>query len=175
MLHDKAYCCAMHTTTEAMVKLLGLTDGKRGRFFVMKRAASNVICTGFFKGHIALNDVHDVETIKQILNETFWNHASSAFSSKPTDGQNQAFRPARTSAIGLSTDEAGTSLSRPDNYFDSCAFIRTETRLISARPANLGLSKPITLPISCGPTAPTAAIASTTAAMTSASPSCCGI
>ena len=138
----------------------------------MKRAAGDVICTGFFKGYIALNDVHDVETIKQILNETFWNHASSAFSSKPTDGQNQALR---TASIELSTDKAGISLPRPDNYLDSCAFIRAETRPISATPANLGLSKPITLPISCGPAAPTAAIASTTAAMTSASPSCCGI
>jgi hypothetical protein len=50
----------------------------------VKRTAGDEIRTGFFERHIALDHVHDIETIKQILNEIFWNHASTALSSRST-------------------------------------------------------------------------------------------
>ena len=76
MLHDEADSGAMRATTETVIKLLALADGKGRGFFVVKRAAGNKISAGFFERHIALDDIHDVEAIEQILNETFWNHCS---------------------------------------------------------------------------------------------------
>jgi len=77
LLHDKANRRAMHPAAKAMIKLLGLTDGKGRGFFVMERATGDIIRTRFFKGHIALNQIHNIQTIQQILNETFWNQACS--------------------------------------------------------------------------------------------------
>jgi len=57
-----------------------LANSKRRGFFVVKRTASNKISTGFFQRHIALYNVYDIQTIKQVLNEIFWNQASTAFS-----------------------------------------------------------------------------------------------
>src|SRR3990167_935221 len=152
VFHDEADRRAMCAATKAMVELLGLADGKGGGFFVVKRTAGDKICPGFFQRDIALNHVHDVEAVKQILNKTFWNQA-------------RTFHRCRQSAGGM--------VNRV--YLLSCAFINAETLPMSARPASLGLSRPITLPMSCGPDAPVAAIASATAEAISASPSCCGM
>jgi hypothetical protein len=50
----------------------------------VERTAGDEIRTGFFERHIPLDHVHDIETIKQILNEIFWNHASTTLSSRST-------------------------------------------------------------------------------------------
>ena len=42
----------------------------------MEGTAGDEVGTGFFERHIALDHVHDVEAIEQILNETFWNHSA---------------------------------------------------------------------------------------------------
>ena len=70
----------MRATTEAMVKLLGLANGKRGGFFVVERTTGYVVGARLFERYVTLDHVHDIETIKQILNEAFWNHASTALS-----------------------------------------------------------------------------------------------
>jgi hypothetical protein len=44
----------------------------------VERAAGDVICASLFERHITLDHIHDIETVKQILNEVFWNHASTA-------------------------------------------------------------------------------------------------
>ena len=77
MFHHKTNSRAMRAATETMVKLLGLTDRKGGGFFVVEWAAGGEIRTGLFERHIALDHVYNIETIKQILNEIFWNHAST--------------------------------------------------------------------------------------------------
>src|SRR5581483_6865373 len=58
--------------------------------------------------------------------------------------------------------------------YPSFALIRPDSLPISVRPATLGLSQPITLPMSLMPAAPVSAIACPISAATSASPSCCG-
>lgn len=50
----------------------------------MERTAGNEVRAGFLERHIALDHVHDIETIKQVLNEIFWYHASTALSSSST-------------------------------------------------------------------------------------------
>ncbi|CAH1906414.1 conserved hypothetical protein [Candidatus Nitrotoga sp. HW29] len=77
MLHDKPYSRAMRATAKAVIKLLTLTDGKRRGFFVVKRAAGNIITTCFFKWNVTLDYIHNVETVEQIMNEASWNHPSS--------------------------------------------------------------------------------------------------
>jgi hypothetical protein len=41
----------------------------------MERTAGDVVCAGFLQRNIALDDIDNVETVEQILNETFWNHS----------------------------------------------------------------------------------------------------
>ncbi len=55
VLHDKADGIAVGTTTETVVELLLLADGKGGAFFVMKRAASLVVLTGFLQPHTGVD------------------------------------------------------------------------------------------------------------------------
>jgi len=78
MLHDKTDGGAMNAAAETMIELLGLTDRKRRRFFVMEGATGHKIRACFFQRHIPLNHIHDVETVEQILNEAFWNQVNSA-------------------------------------------------------------------------------------------------
>jgi ArsR family metal-binding transcriptional regulator len=77
----------MHTATKAMIKLLGLANRKRRGFFVVKGTAGRIICTGFFERHISLDDIHDVETIKQILNKALRDHANTAFALRPANAE----------------------------------------------------------------------------------------
>ena len=55
-----------------------------------------------------------------------------------------------------------SSASTLTDYFANAAFTIADTAVISARPASLGFNTPITLPMSCGPTAPVAATAALT-------------
>ena len=78
MFHDKADGRAMRAAAEAVIELFGLADGERRGFFSVERTAGDVIGTGLFERQVALDDIHDVEAIEQILNETFWNHSALA-------------------------------------------------------------------------------------------------
>ena len=57
---------------------------------------------------------------------------------------------------------------------ESASLTLAETRLPSARPPTLGISTPMTLPMSAGVAAPDSAIASATSASSSSSPSSAG-
>ena len=63
----------MRAATKTMIKLLGGAYGKARRFFIMKRATRRVISTSFFKRHTFVDDIDDIDTVEQILNETIWN------------------------------------------------------------------------------------------------------
>ena len=79
VFHDEADRRAMCATTEAMIELLGLADRKRGGFFVVEWTAGDKIRAGLLERHVALDHIHDIETIEQVLNETFWNQVSTLF------------------------------------------------------------------------------------------------
>ena len=66
----------MRAATEAVIKLLGRTHRERRRFFGMKRAAGAVIGARFAQGHVALDDIDDVDTSKQFLDKTFGDHGA---------------------------------------------------------------------------------------------------
>ena len=76
VFHDKADGRAMRAAAEAVIELLGLADGERRGFFGVERTAGDVVGTGLLERQVALDHVHDVEAIEQILNETFWNHSA---------------------------------------------------------------------------------------------------
>jgi hypothetical protein len=61
-----------------VIELFGLADREGRGFFVMERTAGDEVGTGFFERQVALDHVHDVEAIEQILNEAFWNHSALA-------------------------------------------------------------------------------------------------
>src|SRR3989338_10296820 len=82
MLHDKANGRAMCAAAEAMIKLLGLTDGKGRGFFVVERAAGDVVGASLLERHMALDHVHDIDAVQQVLDKTFRNHARTALTSR---------------------------------------------------------------------------------------------
>ncbi len=75
VLHDKADGIAVGATTETVVELLLLADGKRGAFFVMKRAASLVVLTGFFQPHSRVDQLDYVCAYEQIVDKGLWDPA----------------------------------------------------------------------------------------------------
>ncbi len=69
ILHDKADGVAVGATAETVIELLLLADGKRGAFFVMKRAASLVVLTGFFQPHSRVDQLDYVCACEQIVDK----------------------------------------------------------------------------------------------------------
>ena len=78
-------------------------------------------------------------------------------------------------ALAISAAALAAPATAEERKVLSLAFTKAETLPISARPANCGLSKAITLPISCGDWAPLPAMALLTAVAISASVIGCGI
>ena len=52
----------------------------RSSMSAMTLAAGYEIGAGLFERHITFYHIHNIEAVKQILNEVFWNHAITAFS-----------------------------------------------------------------------------------------------
>ena len=50
----------MRTTTETMIKLLFIADGKRRCFFMVKRAAGLIIAAGFFQFDSGIDQINDI-------------------------------------------------------------------------------------------------------------------
>ena len=63
----------MRAAAKTMVKLLGGANGKARQFFIMKRATRRIIGTCFFKRHTFVDNINNINTVKQILNEAIWN------------------------------------------------------------------------------------------------------
>ncbi len=75
VLHHKADGIAVGTAAETVIELLLLTDGKRGAFFVMKRAASLVVLTGFLQSHTGVDQLDNVCAYQQIIDKGLWDPA----------------------------------------------------------------------------------------------------
>src|SRR5258705_10510487 len=76
--------------------------------------------------------------------------------------------------FGLTTEAPGYFDSNDLQLFDNKSLAKPEMVLPSALPANCLLAAPITLPISAGDVAPTAAIIFTSSAFISSADNCCG-
>ena len=63
----------MCAAAKAVIKLLGGAYRKTGRFFIVERAASREIRTGFFQRNTFINHVDHVNAIKKFLNKALWN------------------------------------------------------------------------------------------------------
>ena len=59
----------MHPAAEAVVELFVGADGKRRGFLVVKGAARLEILAHLGKRHARVNDVHDVDARKQLVNK----------------------------------------------------------------------------------------------------------
>ena len=67
----------MRTATEAVIKLLGRTDGKTGGFFVMEGTQSHEVRAAFFQLHVTPHHVDDIDAVEEILDKRLWYHAGS--------------------------------------------------------------------------------------------------
>jgi hypothetical protein len=74
VLHEKPDCGAMRAAPEAVIELLSLADGERGRFFPVKRAARNVVRAGLLERHITVDHFDDVDARQQRFNEIVRDH-----------------------------------------------------------------------------------------------------
>jgi hypothetical protein len=74
ILHQKTNGCTMCATTKAMIKLLGRTHRKRGRFFVVEGTTGGVIRTRFFQWHTFINHIDDINAVNKLLYKGIWNH-----------------------------------------------------------------------------------------------------
>ena len=77
MLHHKADSIAAFTTAEAFINLLAGRYAERRRFFIVKRAVTNVIGTSFFQFHKFTHYLYDVYAVGNLLyggwgNQIFW-------------------------------------------------------------------------------------------------------
>ncbi len=151
---------------------------------------------------MALDNVDDIDTIEQIAFEGIRNHArlgngiggpEKNFPGIRAKGTctllYRLLRPERKSKLVIAAPVPkgtiiGVSELVPrrkspwgtrESQRPSFAFTMEDTLPMSARPASLGLSSAITLPMSCIVLAPVAAKAAVTSAAISASESCCGI
>ena len=59
-IHDKADGIAARAAAKAIIKLLFGLNAKRGRFLVMKRAASRIIFAAFLQRNTLIDHVDDV-------------------------------------------------------------------------------------------------------------------
>ena len=59
----------VRAAAEAMVKLLGGTDSKRGGFFVVKRTEAKQVGPTLSQLHVSPDDIDDVDPGEQILDE----------------------------------------------------------------------------------------------------------
>ncbi len=68
----------MSAAAEAVIELLARTHRERGRFFAVKRATGTEIGAAFFERDMALDQIDNVDSIKQILLEGIRYHADAS-------------------------------------------------------------------------------------------------
>ena len=69
MLYQKAQCVTGGTTAEAVIKLLLAIDRKRGRFFLMERAAGRVIFARTLELDACVNQIDDIGAQKHFIDK----------------------------------------------------------------------------------------------------------
>jgi len=74
LFYQKAYRAAVRAAAEAVVELFARADGKRRRFFFVKRAAGHVVRTAFLQRHAFVYDVYNVSFCQQVVDKVGRNH-----------------------------------------------------------------------------------------------------
>ena len=69
VLHQEADGVAMHTAAEAVVGLARGTDGEAGGFFAVKGTQTHVVCTRLPQRDVSTDNLGNVDTAQQVLNE----------------------------------------------------------------------------------------------------------
>src|SRR5688500_3812469 len=69
ILHHETNGITVSAATKTVIKLLGGAHGERGRFFAVKWTTRAEICTSFLERHVTLDDVNNVNAVKQFLDE----------------------------------------------------------------------------------------------------------
>src|SRR5262249_48321252 len=173
-------------TAEAMIELLGRADGERRCFLVVERTAGDQVGASAPQGKVRLDDVGDVGSPEELLNEGFGNHRIGPGRLTREAGTSVPTRFRRTRA-GHTADDLRRNPAAPRRRhhiigrFTSASRILTATRApsagsqpvslaltmadtcaISARPVSSRFSTDMTLPMSCADLAPAVAIARAT-------------
>ena len=63
---------AARAAPEAGIKLLVRAHREGGRFLVVERAAGLVVLAGFLERHPPINDLDDIQTLQQLVDEISW-------------------------------------------------------------------------------------------------------
>src|SRR5205807_3491859 len=72
--HEKADRIAVRAAAEAVVELLGGTDGERRRLLAVERAQPEVVGATLLELDVARHYVHDVDPVKEVLLERLGDH-----------------------------------------------------------------------------------------------------
>lgn len=149
-----------------MVKLFGLADCERWGFFAVKGTTGDKIGSGLFERNVTINRIHNINAIEQIVNKRLRNHLPEAIHLQSASSINKLqFLWFILERIWRAAEYQPAIL----------VLISVDTFAISARPASLGFSMLITLPISCMPAALVSEIASVIKCSISESLNACGI
>lgn len=156
----------MSAAAKAMIELFGLADCERWRFFAVKGAAGDKIGAGLLEGDMTINRIDYIHTIEQIMNKRLRNHLPEAIQVQSASSIN------KLQFLWFILERIRSAAQYQP---DILVLISAETFAISARPASLGFSMPITLLISCIPAALVSEIASVIRLSISESLNACGI
>ena len=168
----------MCATTKAVIKLFSRTYRERWGFFIMKGAASRIICTGFFERNTFIDHVIDINAINQFLDKAFWNHILRLIVSKSFWGYGIGVLHTvhHNGLLNKTKKELASSFFHFFTYLDNCksyalslVLINPDILPISARPTTSGLTAAITLLISLIPAAPVSEMTCSKMADTSSS------
>jgi hypothetical protein len=75
VLHQEADHRAVRAAAETVIELLVGTDPERRRFFVVKRAAGLEFAARFLQRHPRADDLHDIGSRDDLVDERLWNAA----------------------------------------------------------------------------------------------------
>ncbi len=69
VFHQEAQSAAVSATAEAMIELFTGADGKRGGFFVVKRAARLIFATCSAQGNALVDNINHIDPSQQVVNK----------------------------------------------------------------------------------------------------------
>ena len=67
----------MRPATETMIKLLGRTDRKRRRLFLVERTTSHIIRPALLQRNLLVDNIDNIDFGQKLVNEIGWNHSSA--------------------------------------------------------------------------------------------------